>query len=196
MIILKRFLQAFVSSFLLLATLSPAAEEPVCCLPPETDVGMYDFVPEAQLQASDFRPLMKTEHAFMSAMMQPASINLIDFTTPIPSIEIMPQAPALSGVLQPPPADSHTTYFFVGTITKKDAGFLLKVQLKKSSDSSLGNVSFKGTQEIFAVRKHPYNYVHKFDDYTEGMGGSGSTKITPQMTKSGVYTFTITDKTH
>lgn len=55
---------------------------------------------------------------------------------------------------------------------------------------SLNNVEFGGTEELFAARLHPYNYVHKTGiEYRESMGGGGGASITAQMKKSGVYMF-------
>ncbi|RYX86847.1 hypothetical protein EON83_01300 [bacterium] len=55
---------------------------------------------------------------------------------------------------------------------------------------SVGNVQFGGTEELFAVRSNPYNYVHRTGvEYREGMGGGGGAPISAQMKKSGVYTF-------
>lgn len=60
---------------------------------------------------------------------------------------------------------------------------------------NLNNIEFVGTEELFAVRAHPANYVHKTGiEYRENLGGGGSTPITPQMKRSGVYTFTKFDR--
>ena len=109
------------------------------CQPPETDVAVYDFVPEARLQNGDFRPLMKTETAFLQKLREAENFNVSDYTTPILPADIQPEPPPLSGDLQPPPPQIHEPYFFVGQITKSGGGFLLAVQLKKSADGSLLN---------------------------------------------------------
>ena len=45
-----------------------------------------------------------------------------------------------------------------------------------------------GTEELFAVRSNPYNYVHQTGiEFREGMDGGGGAPITAQMKKSGVY---------
>ena len=55
---------------------------------------------------------------------------------------------------------------------------------------SLNNVEFAGAEELFAIKLHPYNYVHKNGiEYHENMGGGGGAPITAQMKSSGVYTF-------
>lgn len=51
--------------------------------------------------------------------------------------------------------------------------------------ATLNNVRFAGTEELFAVRLHPYNYVHKTGiEYAEGFGADGGAPITAQMKKA------------
>jgi hypothetical protein len=115
------------------------AQTPAPCQPPETDAAAYNFVPEERLQTGDFRPLMKTETAFLQKLREAESLNVSDFTTPIPPADIQPDMPKISGELDPPPAQIPEPYFFVGQITKTANGLLLTVQLKKSVDGALLN---------------------------------------------------------
>ena len=115
------------------------AQNSAPCQPPEIDVAVYNFVPEAKLQTGDFRPLMKSETAFIEKLRFAENISVSDYTTQILSAEIQPEPPPISGELQPPPNQLQETYFIVGQLTKTANGFLLSVQLKKSSDSSLLN---------------------------------------------------------
>ncbi|MGI8467461.1 MAG: hypothetical protein ACR2N3_03330 [Pyrinomonadaceae bacterium] len=112
---------------LLLPCISSAQNSPQC-QPPETDVAVYDFVPEQQLQTGDFRALMKTETVFVQKLREAESFNVSDFTMPIPSADIQPEPPQISGNLELPPAQIQESYFFVGQITKTGSGFLLAVQ--------------------------------------------------------------------
>jgi hypothetical protein len=115
-----------------------AAQSPSKCEPAESDVAVYDFVPEPQLQLIDFLPLMKTESAFLTKMREAENINVTDYTTNLPDAAESGR-PQISGNLMPPPAQISEPYFFAGQITKTASGFLLAVQLKKSADSSLLN---------------------------------------------------------
>ncbi len=125
--------------FILTALTAVFAQNSSPCQPPEIDAAVYNFVPEAKLQTGDFRPLMKTETAFVEKMRLAENISLTDYTTQLLPAEIQPEPPPISSELQPPPAQIQETYFFVGQITKTANGFLLSVQLKKSADSTLLN---------------------------------------------------------
>lgn len=125
--------------FILGMTVAVFAQNSSPCQPPEIDAAVYNFVPEVKLQTGDFRLLMKSETAFVQKLREAETFNVTDFTTPILSADIQPEPPPISPDLQPPPAQIQEPYFFVGQITKTNNGFLLTVQLKKSSDSSLSN---------------------------------------------------------
>lgn len=134
-----------IGHFFVLAIVSVAAASSLFaqaaspCQPPVTAAAVYDLVPDAQLQTSDFRPLMKTETAFIQKLRESENLDVTDLTTPILPADIQPEPPKISGDLEPPPAQIHDAYFFTGRITKTSGGFLLTVQLKKSADSSLLN---------------------------------------------------------
>src|SRR4051812_44749833 len=63
------------------------------CQPPDIEVAAYDFVPDAQLQETDFRPLMKTETSFVENLRQTSNISLTDYPTQILPPEIMSEPP-------------------------------------------------------------------------------------------------------
>lgn len=122
-----------------LANSRAAAQNLALCQPPEISAAVYNFVPEKDLQTGDFCPLMKSETAFVLKLRDAESFDISDYTTQILPAEIAPETPPISGELAPLPTQIPDPYFFVGQITKTANGFLLSVQLKKSSDSSLLN---------------------------------------------------------
>ncbi|MEP7075991.1 MAG: hypothetical protein ABI878_09280 [Acidobacteriota bacterium] len=109
------------------------------CQPPEVGVAVYDLVPDQRLQTGEFRPLMKTESGFLAILQETPNISVTDLTTPILPPEIMPESAHISGEMQPPPSQLPDPYFFTGQITKLGEGFLLTVQLRKASNTSLIN---------------------------------------------------------
>lgn len=119
------------------ATANKSQQPP--CQPSPTSVAVYDFTPESRLQTGDFRPLMKSESAFVAKLRDAENIDVTDYTTAILPAEIQPDPPPISGNLDPSPSQIPEPYFFTGQITKSGSGFLLTVQLKKSADSSLLN---------------------------------------------------------
>ena len=107
------------------------------CQPQDISAAVYNIVPEDRLQTGDFRPLMKTETAFVEKMRDAQNIDITDLTTQVLPPEMMPDPPRITSEMTPLPSQLPDTYFFTGQITKTGSGFLLDVQLKKSSDSSL-----------------------------------------------------------
>jgi hypothetical protein len=135
----KGFLPIYVCFTLLaLVNLNALAQSPRQCQPADTDVAVYNFVPEPQLQSGgEFRPLLKTETGFLNALRQSTEFEITDFTTPILDPELMPEPPRITESLEPAPAQTPVLYFFVGEIKKGKAGFLLTVQLKKADSGAL-----------------------------------------------------------
>ncbi len=130
---------AVLCGLLLFADFEAAAQASSPCQPPVNAAAVYNFVPDPQLQAGDFRPLMKTETAFIQKLRDAENLDVTDFTTQILPADIQPELPRITGELDPAPAQIQEPYFFTGQITKAGGGFLLTVQLKKSSNSSLLN---------------------------------------------------------
>ncbi len=137
---LKTFLKfVFICGLMFLVNFKASAQKASQCSPPDIAVALYNFVPEAQLQNSDFRPLMKTESGFLNTLQQATNIDLSDYTTPILPADIQPDLPRITSDLDPSPKQIPESYFFTGQITRSGNGFLLTVELKKCSDESLLN---------------------------------------------------------
>ncbi len=126
-------------SISILATAGAFGQASAPCQPPDIGVAVYNFVPEPQLQNGDFRPLMTTETAFVQKLRETANLDVSDYTTAILPADIQPDPPPITGALDPVPSTIPEPYFFTGQIAKTTSGFLLTVQLKKSSDNSLLN---------------------------------------------------------
>ncbi len=109
------------------------------CQPPDTAAAVYDLVPDAALQTRDFRPLMRSETAFVEKLREQPGLDITDLTTQLPPADIRPEPLRITGEMAPPPSQIPEPYFFTGRITKSENGLLLTVQLKKSADSSLLN---------------------------------------------------------
>lgn len=120
----------------LFAVLGVTAQVPATCQPPVLAAGVYNFVPDPQLQTGDFRALLKTETAFIQKLRDSEILDVTDLTTQIPPAEIQPEPPPITGDLDPTPAQIPEPYFFTGQITKASDGILLTVQLRRSADSS------------------------------------------------------------
>ena len=103
---------AVFSGLTLCVGLGAFAQAPAPCQPPVTEVVVYDFVPEAQLQSTDFRPLMKSETGFIQKLREADNFEVTDLTTQILPPEIVPDPPRISSELQPPPAQLQEPYFF------------------------------------------------------------------------------------
>ena len=74
------------------------------------------------------------------------------------------------------------------------AGFSLS-PANHSVQFSVSNIPFRGSEHDINYRAHPYNYAHADKEYIVTIGADGGTKLTPQMTRSGVYAWSHTDKT-
>ena len=138
---MKHLLENLLWLFVLITAISFSAlgQNSSPCQPPDIAVAAYNFVPESPLQTGDFRPLMKTESAFLESVREVPNINLSDYTTQILPADIQPELPPITENFQPPPSQIQDTYFFTGQITKTGSGFLLSVQLKKSADGTILN---------------------------------------------------------
>ena len=60
--------------------------------------------------------------------------------------------------------------------------------------AGLQTALFRGTQKIIGFVRHPYKETTRNADWDERTGANGGTPITPEMTKSGIYKFTVTNK--
>jgi hypothetical protein len=129
----------FAVCFLLFVSHRVSAQAAAPCQPPDIAAAVYDIVPDASLQTGDFRPLMKTETAFIAKLREQPDLDATDLTTPILPADIQPEPPRITGKMDPPSSQLNEPYFFSGQITKIGAGFLLTVQLKKSPDGTLLN---------------------------------------------------------
>jgi hypothetical protein len=64
----------------------------------------------------------------------------------------------------------------------------------KDFQAGLQHVVFRGSQTILAYRRSPPNLVNRREDWDEQTGAGGGTPITEAMTRSGVYSFTRTER--